>query len=171
MSTRKLVLAGFFAAFGVLLPQIFHIMGGLAGPVFLPMHIPVLLAGFICGPVNGAIVGALSVVLSNLFTGMPGIPMLFIMIIELPVYGYMAGLLYNKLKKNVFISLAGAMIIGRLSVAALIPLYRVVLGINLPPKLSIVGIVSTGLPGILIQLIFIPSIILSLKKLGVKHES
>lgn len=169
MTTRKLVLAGFFTALGVLLPQIFHIMGGLAGPVFLPMHIPVLLAGFICGPVNGAIVGVLTVMLSHLFTGMPGIPMLFIMIVELPIYGFMAGYFFEKTGNKTYTSLIGAMIAGRLGVTILIPLCRFVIGINLPPRLGMIGILTTSLPGILIQLIFIPSIVIAIKKFGVKY--
>ena len=167
--TRKLVLSGFFIALGLVLPQVFHMVGGLAGPVFLPMHIPVLLAGFICGPINGVIVGIVTVVLSHIFTGMPKIPILFVMIVELPVYGCVAGLLYNKFKKNIFISLVGAMIAGRLAVAILIPLYENIIGINLPPTLSAVSIIVTGLPGILIQLIFIPSIITAINKLGVDY--
>jgi len=43
--TTELIYSGLFVAFGLILPQLFHLFGG-TGPIFLPMHIPVLLAGF-----------------------------------------------------------------------------------------------------------------------------
>ena len=54
--TFRLVLAAMFAAFGVLLPSVFH-MFNMGGPIFLPMHIPVLLCGLVCGWKYGLLVG------------------------------------------------------------------------------------------------------------------
>ena len=71
MKSKKIVLCGLFCAFGVLLPQAFHMFGTAAGMTFLPMHIPVLMAGLIIGPVCGLVTGVVSPVLSCLFTGMP----------------------------------------------------------------------------------------------------
>jgi len=46
LTTRKIASGGLFLALAVLLPQVFHLIGGpSAGKTFLPMHIPVLLAG------------------------------------------------------------------------------------------------------------------------------
>ena len=47
--TLLMIWAAFFVTLAVLVPTIFHAVGGL-GKVFLPMHIPVILCGFICGP-------------------------------------------------------------------------------------------------------------------------
>lgn len=170
MNTRKIILSGFFIAIGLVLPQLFHILGGLTGPVFLPMHIPVLLAGFICGPINGAIVGLVTVILSHMFTGMPAIPILFIMIIELPTYGFFGGLIAKHSKQNIMLSIVGAMVMGRVIVAILIPVYKYIIGINLPPKLGIMSIIITGLPGILIQLALLPSILAVVKRMGALDE-
>lgn len=45
--TKNLVGTALCIALGLILPQVFHLIG--AGPVFLPMHIPVLLCGLCFG--------------------------------------------------------------------------------------------------------------------------
>lgn len=48
-------------AAGVLLPQVFHLLGGAqAGGMFLPMHFPVIIGGFFLGPVYGLLLGVLT---------------------------------------------------------------------------------------------------------------
>ena len=54
-NVKKLVIAALMIALGVLLPMLFHSLGG--GTVFLPMHIPVLLCGLLCGVPYGAACG------------------------------------------------------------------------------------------------------------------
>ena len=56
-----------YLALAVLLPVGFHMLG-VAGRIFLPMHIPVLLAGFLVGPYCGLIVGLIAPGLSFLLT-------------------------------------------------------------------------------------------------------
>ena len=68
-TTRQLVLAAMFTALGVLLPVVLHPFG-IAGQVFLPMHIPVLLCGFIVGWRFGALVVIVPLI-SAALTGMP----------------------------------------------------------------------------------------------------
>ena len=95
-NTRNMILSGFFMAIGLLLPSIFHLIGG-AGPIFLPMHIPVLIAGFFLPPFYAAFVGLLTPVLSSLLTGMPVLyPILPIMMGELMVYGLIVSWLGKK---------------------------------------------------------------------------
>ena len=72
-TTLQLVLAALFTALGILLPAVFHPFG-LAGSVFLPMHIPVLLCGFIVGSTYGALTGFIIPFLSNAFTVCAPIP-------------------------------------------------------------------------------------------------
>ena len=44
MKTRKMILTGLFAAFGIVLPQTLHLFGGsLLGSTLLPMHLPVFI--------------------------------------------------------------------------------------------------------------------------------
>lgn len=62
--TKKLTFSALFIAFGLVLPQFFHLFGG-TGPIFLPMHIPVLLAGFFLGAPAGAVVGVITPMLAQ----------------------------------------------------------------------------------------------------------
>ena len=159
VSTKDLALGGLFLALGVIVPQAFHLVGMTAGQIFLPMHIPVMFAGFFTGPLIGLIAGILSPVLSSLITGMPPVPGLYFMIFELGAYGLSAGLLFRKYKINVYISLILSMFFGRL-VYGLVLLGAVhVLGISALSKISIVGATVTGVPGLVIQLVFIPAVV------------
>lgn len=93
--------------------MIFHAFG--LGSTFLPMHIPVLLAGFVISIPFAITVGALTPFLSSVFTGMPPLfPVMPYMVFELAAYGAVASILYRKLKVNVYISLIGSMIAGRI---------------------------------------------------------
>lgn len=166
---RSMVYGGLFIAVGVILPQVFHMIG--AGNVFLPMHIPVLLCGFFVGWSYALAVGALTPLLSFLVTGMPPIPMLYIMMFELSAYGALVSLLRSKLKANeilkVYASLAGAMVGGRIVACLVTFLLSSVFGLG---KFStflawITTIVAPGLPGIALQLLFIPAIVLALWKI------
>ncbi len=48
-NTKRLIVSGVLMAFGLVIPMAFH-GAGMAGPIFLPMHIPVLVGGFILSP-------------------------------------------------------------------------------------------------------------------------
>lgn len=163
MSIKNIVKGALFIVLGVLIPQIFHSIG--AGPMFLPMHIPVLLAGFLLGPITGLYVGILSPILSNLFTGMPpAMPMLPIMIFELATYGLIAGILYNKLGINLFVSLIGTMLAGRIVYGVVVYCLIVFFDIKMQrPMIAVVAAVKTGMIGIVIQIIIIPMVVRLLK--------
>lgn len=163
VKTTNIVKGAMFIALGVLLPQAFHLAGG-GGPVFLPMHIPVLLAGFLAGPITGLYVGILTPILSHLVTGMPPvapIPMLPIMIFELSTYGLIAGILYNKLRLNVFISLIGAMLAGRAAYGLTVYFIITLFSIKMPlgPIAAVVVAVKTGIIGIILQIIVVPILV------------
>lgn len=157
--TLNIVYAGLFLALSIILPYILHFAGSSLGSVFLPMHIPVLLAGFICGPLYGAIVGILAPLLNHSLNNMPPIPILWFMIFELFVYGLVAGILYEKLKLNYIISLVGSMIAGRVMYAFSILFVTNILNITLPPYINAAIATTKGVPGIIIQLVLIPSIL------------
>jgi len=160
LTTRKIVLGGLFLALAVLFPQIFHLIGGPAtGKAFLPMHIPVMFAGFFAGPVVGVIAGMLSPVLSSLITAMPMPPMLYFMIFELGGYGFASGFLFRKLKLNVYVSLIIGMVFGRLVYGVAILTAVHVLKLNIPPSISVFGGVAAGIPGLILQIVFIPAVV------------
>ena len=165
MNTKKIVFGGLFIALGVIFPQLFHFVGGpTAGKMFLPMHIPVLLAGFVAGPIVGVITGFLTPILSFLLTGMPGVPMLYLMLFELSAYGLFTGLFYQKLKLNVFISLVCGMLAGRVFYGLAIIILNQIFAMNLPKQITVIGAVVSGVPGIILQLLFVPAIILILER-------
>lgn len=161
-NTFNIILSGLFIGMGVLLPMAFHSLG-LAGSVFLPMHIPVLLAGLLCGPRYGLGVGFIVPFLSSITTGMPPIyPVALFMAFELAAYGGISGYLIKR--TSIFVALLGAMLGGR---AVLGIVQGILLGF-FGNGFALTGFVSgafiTALPGIMVQLILIPSLYLGLKK-------
>ncbi len=173
-NTRRLVFAGLFVAIGVTLPLAFHTIPN-AGSVFLPMHIPVLLCGLICGPVYGMLCGLLAPLISSAVTGMPPAAMLPQMLCELAVYGLVSGLLVRAVRTpyrsvNLYLSLVGAMLAGRLTYGALNALVFRAGAYTM--ELWLTAAFLTALPGIAAQLLFIPAIVLALEKAGlVRQES
>jgi len=164
--SKEIVLSGLFIALGLLVPMLFHAVGG-AGPVFLPMHVPVLVGGFILSPKFAILVGLLTPLLSSVLTGMPVlIPMAPIMMVELGIYGLTVSLLKGKVVNNV-ITLISAMILGRISAVFMVTVLVKIIGIKFaPPVTFIIGAVTTGIPGIIIQLIFIPILLTAVKKVS-----
>jgi len=174
-NVRNLMVAGLLVAFGLVFPQAFHMIPG-AGPIFLPMHIPVLMAGLMLGWKYGLAVGFVTPILSHFIFGMPPIaplPMFQTMIFELPMYGAVVGLLVSRIRTksryaNLYASLIGAMIAGRLVMGALNALWFSFGWF--PPNMSfslqfwMSGALITAWPGILIQLVFVPSVAFALEK-------
>lgn len=170
ISVRNLTFTALFVAMGILLPQIFHLIGGSeAGRMFLPMHIPVLLSGMLLGPVSGCIVGLLSPILSCFLTGMPKLPMMPFMVLELAAYGGTAGYFCVTRKYNVYISLIGAMVAGRVINALALIVATYVFHLQVSPVISVLTAVSAGIIGIIIQLVFIPAIVVTLRKVVKKY--
>ena len=163
MKTKKLVLSSLFVAFGVILPMTFHIFN-MGGSVFLPMHIPVLIAGYFLGPLYGGVVGVLTPVLSGLLTGMPPlVPVMPIMAFELCGYGLATGYIFSKTNK-VYLSLVCAMLIGRLFAIVGAFMASLTFAPQISPIAYVVGGLSAAIPGMVIQLIFIPIFVGSLLK-------
>lgn len=162
--TKDLVTASVLLALGIILPLILH-MTGINGAIFLPMHIPVLIAGLIVGSPLGLVIGILSPIINHLLTGMPPVPILWIMLVELPLYGLASGFLYRKVKMTLLPSLIVSMILGRLGAAIMVLILGKGLGFPIPPiGLYVKGITLTALPGIAIQIILIPAIVKAYEK-------
>lgn len=167
LSVKKLVLAGFFLAMGLLLPFLTAQIPEV-GSRLLPMHIPVLLCGFICGWPYGLIVGFVTPVLRSLLFGMPPMfPTAVAMAFELAAYGFAAGLLHKLLpKKNafIFVSLIISMICGRIVWGAVSLLLYGLSNTAFTWKIFMAGAFINALPGIVIQIIIIPVIVVALSK-------
>jgi len=178
LNIKKLTQTALFIAIGIIFSFLVSHAWGIQGTYLLPMHIPVLLCGLLLGWEYGLICGIFTPALSTLFTGMPpAYPMLPIMLCELATYGLISGLLYSKLKKifpiaRLYISLIVAMICGRVIYGLV---YSILLFANNGPlkAASVLVAVSTGIIGIIIQLIFIPIIFNLLQdygKFGVRNN-
>lgn len=167
--TKKLIVTAFCAALCVVLPMAFHAIPN-AGSIFLPMHIPVLLCGFLCGWPYGLAAGLLGPCLSSLITGMPPAAILPSMVCELSAYGAVTGFLYPRIKTpsrmaNLYLTLLAAMACGRLFYGALNALIFRAGAYSL--ELWLAAALTTALPGIAIQLIFIPLVLTALERSGV----
>lgn len=165
-SIKKLVFSALLLAAALLLP---FLTGQIQqfGNMLLPMHIPVLLCGFVCGGGWGAAVGLIAPLLRSFLFGMPPLfPVAAAMAVELAVYGFVTGFLYSRCKKNiagVFISLLTAMVLGRILWGAAYYLMTMGTG-GWGWQAFISGAVLTAVPGIIIQLVLIPVIVLAIQR-------
>ncbi len=162
-NTQKLSVTGLLVALGLLLPAFTAHLFALPGVVLLPMHIPVLLCGFLCGPRYGALCGLVTPVLSSLLTGMPpAFPMLPIMACQLVVMGLLGGLFTTRLRLPLYPALLLTMAGGWLTYGLVFSLLLLPTGGNLR-ALSLPAALLQGLPGMALQLLLIPGILLALK--------
>ena len=138
------------------------------GSMLCPMHIPVILCGYICGAPWGFAVGVIAPLLRSITLGMPPLfPTAFAMAFELAVYGFMSGFLYRVLPKsriNIWLSLVLSMVAGRLVWGAVQFCCMGLDATRFGFSAFFAGAVVNALPGIVIQLIFIPIIIAVLEK-------
>lgn len=138
------------------------------GNMLCPMHLPVLLCGFVCGPWYGAAIGFIAPLLRFALFGMPPImPTGIAMCFELCAYGLTAGLLYRHLPHKPFricAALITAMLSGRIVWGAV----RVVLmGLGSSAftwAAFMAGAFTNAIPGIILQLVLIPVLVLALEK-------
>ena len=163
---KKSIITAVCLALCVVLPQAFHAIPN-AGSTYLPMHIPVILCGLICGWPFGLLCGLAGPALSTLFTGMPPVAYLPPMLVECAVYGLMAGLMMKvirtgKIYVDLYASLIIAMLSGRI-VAGLAKALIFAKG-NITMGAWATSYFVTSLPGILIQIVLIPTIVFALMK-------
>ena len=162
---KKLVFTAVCSALCLVLPMAFHSIPN-AGQVFLPMHIPVLLCGLICGWPYGGVCGLLGPLLSSVITAMPPAAMLPSMMVECCVYGLASGLMMKYIRTKIavvdlYISLVTAMALGRI-VAGLAKAW--ILTPGTPPFAWVTTSLVAGIPGIVIQLVLMPMVVLALTR-------
>ncbi len=165
---KKSIITAVCLALCVVLPQAFHAVPN-AGSVYLPMHIPILLCGLICGWQYGLLAGVAGPALSTLFTGMPPVAVLPAMLVECAVYGLMSGLMMKLIRTrktylDLYISLIVAMLAGRI-VAGIARALIFARGSTTIATWT-TGYFVTSLPGIIIQLVLLPSIVFALMNAG-----
>ncbi len=168
--TKNMVLSAMFMAIGMVLPfftgQIPQI-----GKMLLPMHIPVFLCGLICGWQYGAIIGLILPLLRSMVFGMPVFfPTAISMSLELLTYGLVAGLMYQLSKWQCIVSLYRAIIVAMISGRIVWGTSQLLLlsikGESFTGKAFMAGALLNSIPGIIIQLVLIPAIMLALHRTG-----
>lgn len=173
-STKKqiqnLVTAAMLMAAGIVLPfftgQIPQI-----GNMLLPLHLPVLVCGLVCGWQYGGIVGFTLPLLRYVLFGMPPMPNGLAMAFELAAYGAISGFLYNHSRWQCIVSLYRSLIIAMIGGRVIWGIVRVVMlgvtGNAFTWQMFMAGALLNAVPGIILQLVFIPSLMVALNKTGI----
>ncbi|MBO5098143.1 MAG: ECF transporter S component [Agathobacter sp.] len=170
---KKLTLSAMFLALALVMPFLTGQIPQI-GAMLCPMHIPVLLCGFFCGGPWGLLVGFVSPVLRSIIFGMPPMfPKAICMAFELATYGLVSGLLHKVLPKKkwtVYVSLILAMIAGRVvwGLAMLICMGFDVTKFGASAFIS--GALLNAIPGIIVQLVLIPILVIVLEKYVKREE-
>ncbi len=164
---RNLVLAALFLAMAFVLPFLTGQIPEI-GSMLCPMHIPVLLCGFFCGWPWGLAVGLIAPLLRSVTFGMPPLfPTAICMALELAAYGAVSGLMHKLLprkKPYVYLSLITAMIVGRLVWGGAMYLCMGLTNGGFTLAAFLAGAVTNALPGIIVQIILIPILVMLLDK-------
>lgn len=167
---QTLVTAAMLLAVGYILPfftgQIPQI-----GNMLCPMHLPVLLCGLLCGWKYGLAVGFLLPLLrSAVLTAPPMFPTAIAMAFELGAYGLLVGWLYARSRWQcvaaLYRCLILAMIGGRVVWAAVRIVLSGVSGQAFTWQMFLSGAFLTAIPGIILQLAFIPVVMVALDRTG-----
>lgn len=173
-ATINLALAAMFLALAYVMPFLTGQVPQI-GSMLCPMHIPVILCGYFCGAPWGFIIGAAAPLLRSVTLGMPTLfPKAFAMAFELAVYGLMSGVLYRVLPKkkiNIYVSLVLSMIAGRL-VWGIVQFFCMGLDAT---KFGFsafwAGAVVNALPGIVLQIVIIPIVVMLFEKTKIINKS
>lgn len=163
----RMVLSAMFLGLALVLPFLTGQIQQI-GNALCPMHIPILLCGFFCGPWYALAIGFVAPLLRFFLFGMPPImPIGISMCFELATYGLVAGLMYKNLPKkkpSIYIALIVAMIAGRIvwgvSRVVLLALGKSEFGW----AAFMSGAFFTAIPGIILQIVLIPILVMILGK-------
>ena len=100
----------------------------------------------------------------------PPLPTGLAMTFELLAYGFISGLLYRALPKKpgfVYVSLLGAMAAGRAVWGVAAAVIYGTMGTPFTWALFFAGAVSNALPGIILQIVLIPVLVLALRQANI----
>lgn len=164
----NLVLSSMFMALGLVLPFLTGQIPEI-GSMLLPMHVPVLLCGLICGPRYGVTVGFITPLFRTLLFAIPPLyPTAIAMAFELAAYGFFAGFLFGRARwqclRSLMRCLVTAMLIGR-AVWGVVMLLLLGVGANgFTWGAFFAGAFASAVPGIVLQLLLIPSVMLILNR-------
>lgn len=167
-TVRNLTLSAMFLAVGMVLPLLTGQIQQI-GNMLLPMHIPVFLCALICGWKYGLPMAFILPLFRSVVFGMPPIyPTALAMAFELAAYAFVAGILYEKSRwqcvRALYRCLLVAMVTGRI-VWGIVQM--VLLGIGgsaFTFQAFIGGALLNAVPGIILQLILVPAVMVALNR-------
>ena len=165
---RKLTTTALFLALGLVLPLLTGQIRQI-GNMLLPMHIPVFLCALICGWQYGAAMAFVLPLLRSVTFGMPPMyPTAISMAFELGTYALVVGLLYAKSRwqctRALYRCMILAMIAGRLVWGAVQTVLLGLGGQSFTLQAFLAGALLNAIPGILIQLVLIPAVMVALDR-------
>lgn len=160
-----MIYSAFFMALGFLFPIVFHMTG--LGKVFLPMFWPLAVSGFYLTWPFAVAVGILTPFVSFLMTGMPPVPILQLMMIELSVMALTICLIYEKTSLGIFWILISGILISRVFTWVAAGWIAPLLG--LPSDLYALGKIIEGIPGVVAMLIAVPLLISRIQHVPIFH--
>lgn len=171
MKNRRIlnpVLSAMFLAMGAVLPFLTGQLQSI-GSMLLPMHIPVLLCGFICGWQYGAVVGFVLPLYRSMQFSMPVMfPSATAMAFELAAYGFLSGFLFNRMKrknvKTLYLSMLISMLGGRVVWGTVMAIITGFTTDSFTFSAFVSGAFINAVPGIILQLVLIPAIMVALDK-------
>lgn len=167
-SVKNMVLSAMFLAIGIILP-FFTGQVPQIGNMLLPMHIPVLLCGLICGWKYGLAVGIITPLLRSFLFPTPILyPNAIAMAFELGTYGLVVGFWYQRSKWKCIVSLYRsmllAMVCGRVVWGVVMIFLLGAKGNVFTLEAFLAGAFLNAIPGIVLQLLVIPAIMMALHK-------
>ena len=169
LQVRKLTYTALYLAIALVLPFITGQIPEI-GAMLCPMHIPALLCGFMCGWPWGLAVGFIAPLLRGVLFGMPVLfPTAVAMAFELAVYGGMAGFLYHALPRKKWITyavLVAAMVTGRIVWGIAHIILAGLTGSEFTMALFLAGAITNAIPGIILQIVLIPVLVIAMDRAG-----
>ena len=167
-TTKKLTVSAMLIALGLLLPLLTGQIPRI-GNMLLPMHLPVFLCGLLCGWKHGAAVGFMLPLLRCALFGRPVLyPTAISMAFELLTFGLIAGLLYGRSHwrcvRALYRALVAAMLAGRGVWGCAQVLLLGLGGEAFTMQMFVAGAFLNAIPGIALQLVLIPAIMLALRQ-------
>ncbi|MCL2357789.1 MAG: ECF transporter S component [Defluviitaleaceae bacterium] len=172
-NVKKLTITAMLIALCVLLPIPFPREVGM---VVLPMHIPILLAGLICGWKFGLLAGVVGPILSHVLASHPPASALaYFLSFELGMYGLVSGLVMHFIRTkraslDLYIALVAAMLVGRIAAGALQVFFLgdfvmgSFTGEGFTWSMWVTVYFVSAIPGLIIQLAFLPSVVMALER-------
>lgn len=168
--TNNLVMAALCLTMALLLPFLTGQIREI-GNMLCPMHLPVFLCAFICTERWAGAVGATAPILRSAIWGMPMMmPMAISMAFELATYGLVASTVYRRLPKkawSIYAALLIAMVCGRLVWGAAAMIFYGLAGTPFTLQVFMAGAFLNAVPGIILQLVVLPPLVLALEKAGI----